>query len=295
MEVLQTNTRISLSNILVTTDFSMVSKNALPFAAALARQYEAKIIVAHALAPEPHLSVPLEPMPTETDPTWLEAEGKLAKFALGNSLGVRPAQMLLERGDVWDVISDIIQKNKIDLVVTGTHGRRGLKKLVLGSEAEKIYRKATCPVLTVGPHVTPPSATNWKLETILFPTDGSATSLKALPYALSLAEENQANLIFLQLMPMVPIQYRESDEACAREAMRLMLPPEAEDWCKPEFVARFEFPAEGILGFAKERNVNLIVMGVRKSGASAATEYLPWPVASHVVAQSQCPVLTVRG
>ena len=262
MEALQTNTRISLSNILVTTDFSQTSKNALPFAAALARQYEAKIMVAHVVSPELHMSVPLDPLPAEADPTFLEAQGKLAEFSLGNSLGVRPAKMLLKRGDVWSVISDIIQKNKIDLVVTGTHGRRGLKKLVLGSEAEKIYRRAACPVLTVGPRVVPPSDTNWKLETILFPTDGSETSLKALPYALSLAEENQANLIFLQLMPMTPAEYRESDEASAREAMRLLVPREAADWCKPEFVAGFEFPAEGILTFAKKRNVNLIVMGV---------------------------------
>ena len=294
MEALQTNTRISLSNILVTTDFSKASRNALPFAAALARQYEAKIIVAHAVSPELHMSVPLDPLPPDSDPAFLEAEGKLAEFSLGNSLGVRPAQMLLKRGDVWSVISDIIQKNKIDLVVTGTRGRQGLRKLVLGSDAEKIYRRATCPVLTIGPHVTQPSDTNWKLETILFPTDGSGTSLKALPYALSLAEENQAALIFLQLMPMVPTQYREADEVSTREAMRLMVPLEAEDWCKPEFVTRFEFPAEGILHFAEERHVNLIVMGVRKSGDSAVPEHMPWPVASQVVAQAKCPVLTVR-
>jgi nucleotide-binding universal stress UspA family protein len=88
---------------------------------------------------------------------------------------------------------------------------------------------------------------------------------------------------------------RESDEASAREAMRLMVPLEAEDWCKPEFVARFEFPAEGTLRFAEERHVNLIVMGVRKSGDSPVPEHLPWPIASQVVAQAQCPVLTVRG
>jgi nucleotide-binding universal stress UspA family protein len=295
MEALQTNTRISLSNILVTTDFSTVSRNALPFAAGLARQYEAQIIVAHALSPELHTSVPLDPLPSEADQTMLEAQGKLAEFSLGNSLGIRPAQMLIKRGDVWNVISDIIQKNKIDLVVTGTHGRQGLKKLVLGSEAEKIFRKAACPVLTIGPHVTPPGDTNWKLETILFPTDGSEISLKALPYALSLAEEHQASLIFLQVLPMVPPQYRESEEATAREAMRLLVPLEAEDWCKPEFVARFEFPAEGILGLAEERHVNLIVMGVRGSGDNSVPEHLPWPVASQVVAHAQCPVLTVRG
>jgi nucleotide-binding universal stress UspA family protein len=294
MEALQTTTRISLSNILVTTDFSTVSKNALPFAAALARQYEAHIIVAHALSPELHMSVPMDPLRAEDDRAFLEAQGRLAEFSLGNCLGVRPAEMLLKRGEVWSVTSDIIQKHKIDLVVTGTHGRQGLQKVVLGSEAEKIFRKATCPVLTIGPHVIPPRDTDWELKTILFPTDGSEASLKALPYALSLAEENQANLIFLQLLPMVPPQYRESEEATTREAMRLLVPLEAEDWCKPEFVTRFDFPAEGILGFARERHVDLIVMGVRGSGDSAVPEHMPWPLASQVVAQAQCPVLTVR-
>ena len=289
MEALQTNTRISLSNILVTTDFSQALKELpcrlRPLWPANTRR---RLLWRTRFSPEPHLSVPVDPLPADADPTCLEAEGKLAEFALGNSLGVRPAEMLLERGDVWNVISDIIQKNKIDLVVTGTHGRQGLKKLVLGSEAEKIYRRATCPVLTIGPQVPPLSDTNWKLETILFPTDGSETSLKALPYALSLAEENQANLIFLRLMPMAPIQYRESDEASAREAMRALVPAEAEDWCKPEFVARFDFPAEGILGFAKEREVNLIVMGVEKVGrqrcarTSAVANRLPGSCASSV-------------
>src|ERR1700690_4083645 len=105
MEALQTNTRISLSNILVTTDFSNVSKATLPFATALARQYEAKIIVAHAVSPEPHLSVPVDPLPKDADPTFLKARGKLAEFALGNSLGVGPAETLLKRGDVWNVVS----------------------------------------------------------------------------------------------------------------------------------------------------------------------------------------------
>ena len=294
MEALHTNARISLSNILVTTDFSRISKTALAYAAVLAGQYEAKVVIAHVLSPEPRLSVPLDPPPAEIDPARLDADRKLAAFVLDSTLA-RSAKVLLQRGDVWNVISEIIQKNNIDLVVTGTHGRQGLRKLVLGSEAEKIYRRASCPVLTIGPQVPPLTGAKWNLRTILFPTDGSEASLSALPYALSLAEENQANLIFLQLMPMAPSPYRESDEASAREAMRALMPAEAEDWCKPEFVAHFEFPAEGILGLAKERAVDLIVMGVRKSTGSALSEHMPWPVASQVVAQAQCPVLTVRG
>ena len=295
MEALRTNTRISLTNILVTTDFSEVSKAAMPYAAALARQYEARILVAHALSPEPRLGVPLDAVPIEADLAWLEAEGYLAKFALGNSLGVKPAKMLLERGDVWDVISDIIKKNKIDLVVMATHGRQGLKKLVMGSEAEKIYRRATCPVLTIGPQVPPMSDLNWKLKTVLFPTDGSETSLKALPYALSLAEENQANLIFLRIMPLAYYEGQESEEASVREALRALVPAEAEEWCKPEFVARFDFPVPGILRLAGERSVDLIVMGVKQAGGRAMQEHSPWPTASQVVAQANCPVLTVRG
>ena len=295
MEALRTNTRISLSNILVTTDFSPVSKVALPYATALAGQYGAKITVAHALGPEPLLGVPVDPLPVDADPAWLEAEGKLAEFAFGSFPRTRPARLLLKRGEVWDVISEIIQKNEIDLVVTGTHGRQGLRKLVLGSEAEKIYRRASCPVLTVGPQVPPLNRPKWDLKTILFPTDGSETSLKALPYALSLAEENQANLIFLQLMPMAPTEYRESDASSVLESLRVLVPAEAEDWCKPEFVAGFELPAEGILGLAKEREVDLIVMGVRKSPTTVLSEHMPWPVASQVVAQARCPVLTVRG
>ena len=73
------------------------------------------------------------------------------------------------------------------------------------------------------------------------------------------------------------------------------MPKEAEAWCKPEFVARFEFPVEGILRLAEERDVNLIVMGVRKAGEIAMSEHMPWAIASQVVARAHCPVLTVRG
>ena len=119
--------------------------------------------------------------------------------------------------------------------------------------------------------------------------------MKALPYALSLAEENEARLIFFQLMPLAPPQFQESDEASVRELLRTLVPREAEVWCKPEFVARFDFPVEGILRLAEERDVNLIVMGVRKSSEAAMQAHLPWPIASQVVAQAKCPVLTVRG
>ena len=295
MQAVHAGTRISISNILVTTDFSPVSKLALPYAVALARQYGAKIVMGHAISPEPHLTVPLDPLPEDTDTVWQHAQRDLTDFARPEVLGDIPYEGVLERGDFWSVISDMIRTHEIDLIVAGTRGRQGVRKLVLGSHAEKIYRRTDSPVLTIGPKVRPLEKSAWKLKQILFPTDGSDVSLSALPYALSLAEENQATLILLQLMLFVAPEYRGIDDASALETLRTLIPAEAEDWCTPEFVVRFDFPAEGILRLARERDVNLIVMGVRKSSEGAITEHLPWPVASQVVAEARCPVLTVRG
>ena len=295
MPTVQTNTRIAINNVLITTDFSEASRASLPYAAALTEHFGAKVLMAHVIDPELHLGVSLDPLPVDDDPVWQEAEWNLAKFARSGVLGDTPCKTVLARGDFWTVIAGLIGTRKIDLVVTGSHGRQGLSRLVLGSRAEKIYRRASCPVLTIGPNVRPLEGGDWKPKRILFATDGSETSLKALPYALSFAEENEAALILFQTVPLVFPEHREAEEASVREALRSLVPDEAEAWCRPEFVVRFEVPAEGILGLAKERAVDLIVMGVRKSSDTGMPDHLPWPVASRVVAEAQCPVLTVRG
>ena len=295
MQAVHAGTRISISNILVTTDFSLASKLALPYAVALARQYGARIVVGHAISPEPHLTVPLDPLPEDTDTVRQQAQRNLVDFARPEIFGDIPYEGMVERGDFWSVISDMIHTCEIDLIVAGTRGRQGIRKLVLGSHAEKIYRRTDRPVLTIGPKVRPLDPSGWNLKQILFPTDGSEVSLSALPYALSLAEENQATLILLQLMLFIAPEYRKTDDASALEALRALVPAQAQDWCKPEFVVRFDLPSEGILRLAGERDVDLIVMGVRKSAEGAITEHLPWPVASQVVAEARCPVLTVRG
>jgi len=165
--------------------------------------------------------------------------------------------------------------------------------VVLGSVAEKIYRQAKCPVLTVGPEIAASSETSWELKRILFATDFSETSLHALPYALSLAEENQGTLIFLHVAPLVPYQYKESvvDTTCKR--LEGLMP--AEPWCTPDFVVCFDFPAQGILQIARDRETDLIVLGVNRRAAVGLTSHLPWSTASDVVSAAPCPVLTVRG
>ena len=112
---------------------------------------------------------------------------------------------------------------------------------------------------------------------------------------MSFAEENQADLILVQFIPLTPPEYQESFEVRVQEKLRSLVPLEADAWCKLEFMVRFEFPAEGILRLAAERHADLIVMGVKRSKEATISAHLPWTIASQVVAEASCPVLTVRG
>ncbi len=285
--------RISLKNILFPTDFSPTSNGALPFALALARIYGSTLWMAHTLPPEPLLEVVTDPVLEQDDRPWNEARQKLHQAAQDPSIGDTPCKVLLDRGDLADVIPDIIHGHEVDLVVLGTHGRRGVSKLVLGSDAEKIYRSASCPVLTVGPKAHA-AATDWLPRRILCPVDVAEDPEPALHYALSLAEENQAQIIVMQAAPMVPWQHRTAVEQETRARLEELIPPESKDWCVPDFIVRWEHPAEAILHASAGREADLIVMGVRKSRATGWSAHLPWPVASEVVSRAPCPVLTVR-
>jgi nucleotide-binding universal stress UspA family protein len=286
-------TRIAISNILLATDFSEVSQAALGYACNLARLYGSRIFVTHVVAHEPYLSVPLEPIPVDLDLFWNREKENMAAFVATKLLDEIPHEDILQRGELWDVISDVIEKHHIDLAVVGTHGRQGLKKVFLGSGAEKIYRQAKCPVLTIRPEVAASRGTAWDPKRILFATDFSETSLHALPYALSLAEENQATLILLHVAPLVPYQYKDSITEGTRRRLQELMPDVP--WCTPDFVVCFDFPAQGILEIARDREADLIVLGVNRRAAVGLSSHLPWSTASDVVSAAPCPVLTVRG
>jgi len=283
--------RISIKNILFPTDFSQTSSVALPFALTLARIYGSTLLMTHVVPPEPHRQVVADRLPIQDDHVWCDAQQKLNAWTKDPSLADTPCKAILDQGDLAKVIPQIIREQQVDLVVLGAHGRRGVSKLVLGSSAEKIYRSAPCPVLTVGPKV---QAGDWKLRRILCPVDLAEDPESSLHYALSLAEENQAEFIVLQAVPMVPWQHRATVEVRMRGRLEALIPASARDWCMPQFLVRWEHAADAILLAAADREVDMIVMGVRQARAAGLSAHLPWPVASEVVSRALCPVLTVR-
>ncbi|MFZ0733930.1 MAG: universal stress protein [Candidatus Sulfotelmatobacter sp.] len=284
--------RLSLKNILFPTDFSPASLAALPYAERLAQIYGSNLLIAHSIPPEARQMVVADRFLGADDGAWQEARQKLHAFSRDHSLDEIPHKTLLDRGDVGEVIPAIIHEHEVDLIVLGTHGYRGISKIVMGSAAEKIYRSATCPVLTVGPKAT--QANQWSLRTILCPIDTAEDSSPVLNFALSLAEENQSELILLQAIPMIPWQHRSAVEMQARLGLESLIPEQTKDWCTPRFAIRWEHPAEAVLGEAHEIHPDLIVMSVHKSRATSLASHLPWPVASEVVSRASCPVLTVR-
>jgi nucleotide-binding universal stress UspA family protein len=287
--------RISLQNILFTTDFSPTAEAALPYALAIARCYGSKIFVAHCVRPGAIVGIPMEPAAVDLNFNWQDAQSKMAEFVRRNPLDDFDHQTILRQGQLWDVLSATIQTHDISLIVLGTHGRSGIKKMFLGSEAEQILRLATCPVLTVGPQAArrPAEVKNWKR--ILFATDFSAGSLHALPYALSLAEENQATLILLHMIPMAPLGEEQDVINATRQHLRAMVPKDAEPWCEVEIEVEIGFPSDGILHIAERQEADLIVMGVHAASSPRASAHLPWAIGHEVVSRANCPVLTVRG
>jgi len=160
----------ALKNILFATDFSPCSQAALPYLHAIAERYASTVHIIHVLAPEPQIGIPLDRLP-ELDTERNVAQADMNTLLAGRSFGDIAHTAIVERGQLWEVLAPFIKENSIDLIVLGTHGRRGLRKLVLGSVAEQVFRHATCPVLTVGPQATHEGAADTSFKTILFATD----------------------------------------------------------------------------------------------------------------------------
>jgi len=141
-------------NILVATDFSEHAQRALDHAVELARMCNAAIHIVHSHA----LPMVYTPDGVVMGPLWNEADVRtdLSKglekvVADVRARGVPEVTSQLLEGQAWQEIVKAASDGGADLIVLGTHGRSGLKHLLLGSVAEHVVRKATCPVLTVGP------------------------------------------------------------------------------------------------------------------------------------------------
>ena len=209
-------------DILFLTDFSGSSQAALSFAIMVGREYGATVHALHILLPTPYPYAYSAPHFTAAA---LEAEEENAQAEMQkveSQMAGLEHETNVSRGiNVWPGVEQAIRDCAIDLIVVGTHGRTGADKLLLGSVAEEIFRRSPVPVLTIGPRVRSDAHKGGRFRRMLFATDLTPGSLAGAPYALSLAQKNQAQLLLLLVMPK-PEHPSAADnerlEVCAAEA-----------------------------------------------------------------------------
>jgi nucleotide-binding universal stress UspA family protein len=305
----QLGTAVRLKNILFATDFSDASEAALGYATAFSLRYGSTIHLAHVL-PDVSFLRPGAPDPAVIGSIYEEAHsGAQEKMQrLADRLKGFPHRTCIRHGQTCKVLGEIISEQQIDLVIAGTHGRTGLGKLVMGSVAEEILREASCPVLTVGPKVVgtlPPESrrerelppTQINVRQVLYATDFKQEWHQASQYAFSLAREFRARLALLHVIEDYgnePYE-RPGPIDTALSKLRELVADDAGLRYSPEILAEFGSPAESILQTAADRDIDLIVLGVRPAaGRIGVVTHLGRAVAHKIIVGAHCPVLTVR-
>ncbi len=292
MPLVEARTRIALKNILFPTDFSERSAIALPFAAALARRYAAKVYVVHAIS---SATPPVETGNLPPISYWKISEQEMAILDRSDLLRDVEYETILGQGELWDILSHAITAYEVDLIVMATHGRSGFKRLILGSVAEEVVREAPCPVLTIGPEV-PPAETVHRVEHVLFATDFRPGSLAALMYAVFFAEESQANLTLLHVAEAPRGGALDAEERHkALHRLREMLPADHHLARTPEFLIENGPASEAILRVARSRRSDLLVVGARETQRHWVPSHFTWSTLHQILCDAACPVLSVRG
>jgi len=304
---------IEIRNILCPVDFSDYSRRALDHAIALARWYKSTVTVLQvyssapvaAFGPGPVVFEPIVLTPTDREQLLADTRA----FAETRSAPGVVIEAVVREGNTAGEILEQATSMKADLLVIGTHGRSGFDRFVLGSVAERVLRKATCPVMTIPkrlPDAEPAGAVLYKR--ILCPVDFSESSLHALKYATSLAQEADGQLTVLHVLGnefetagdvagltpdaglAISSFVRQREEALRRRLQEVVAT--APEFCSVEWQITHGKPWREVLRVAAGQASDLIVMGVHGGGAVDLRFF--GSTTQHVVRDANCPVLTLR-
>jgi nucleotide-binding universal stress UspA family protein len=288
---------VRIERILFANNFSETSATALPYAAALARRFGAEIVAVHVIPSEEYAYVPPEQLGArlaEMEAVIAERVHALVEATQFADIAIR---VQIEHGEVLTAIAWIAAKEGIDLIVTGSHGRHGIQKLIVPSLDQQIATTAPCPVLLVGPEITVAPEAEARIERILFATDFETVSRPALNFAYALVRAYSAQLLFLHVTEDVwqePLSTRMSAEAFCRLRMLERGLPEPSPDIDVSFHVDFGSRELLILEAAENWDVQLIVMGVPGAAHPELTSHLPGPLAYDIASHAPCPVLAVR-
>lgn len=291
MKTIEKAASVSFNNILLATDLSPSSEMALQYAKVLGREGGTHIYTLHVGGPDSYeLLNPEAFAVTFNERHPLPQSDSEALKALLSGL---PSEVPVHGTKVWEVVSDVVARNEIDLLILGTHGRKGLQKLLFGSVAEEVFRNVRCPVLTVGPDVADPGSGRLEMNTVLLATDFNPDS-SAPAYAHLLCEQFGAELNVLHVAGKHEPAGAGMPWRQVRDQIIAVVPRILDLFRKPVFLVEYGEPATKILEAAEAVQAGLIVLGAHHPRDTQAASHLPWDNAARVISGAQCPVLTVR-
>jgi len=299
-----------LKSILIATDLSKASDKPLCHALAIARHYGAHFYLVHVVSSVGYTLAGAQALQLASEAARREVQQLEQDMVERGALTGIDHQFIVRQGNVWEELQVLIQQKQVDLVVIGTHGRQNLGKLVLGSVAEQIFRRADCLVLTVGPGClqNSPLENTRAFRPFLFATDFGEASLHALPRVISFANHFGVQLVVLHVAPIAPIpgsfhwssttgdvrQMQEDAGWAALKRLEEIVSRNAPLTIEPKFLVKFGTPSKMILHVAGTLGADLIVMGLNRSRHIETASHMPWDTAYQVVRGAVCPVLTVR-
>jgi nucleotide-binding universal stress UspA family protein len=290
-----------MKSILCPIDFSDFSAAAYQHALSLTDYYKARLITLHVveLWKYPFADYAAYEADYAKFLTALNEGGQvqLQRFVKQYSPDGPQPKLVVLQGNVPSCVFSYAQKENIELIVMGTHGRRGFDRLVLGSATDSVIRKAACPVLIVSN--TSQNALDTgadgrhRLSRILYCTDFSHNSERARGYAISLAAEYHAELILLHVAENFPdLATAQSIIAeHAQELHKLISETERQN-LDIKTAVRFGKPYEEIVRHATETEASLIIMTAR--GGDAVDRAIFGSTTYRVIQLGPCPVLAVH-
>ena len=272
------------NQIIAATDFSPASSQAVSVASRMARTFKAKLTLFHVFpyVPRHRYKIPVEWMVEiirrDVHTRLQEVKNSLCQSGIDTNIVVQ------EDGAPALQILNFIQTCKHSLLVMGTHATSGMERFLLGSTAEEVLRQTTCPVITVGPHVSK-NQNQSTLKTILFATDFSNISLAAAPFLLELKQTAGAHLRVLHV---------SDDHLSVAEEKRQFDPIQKafQNTQDTQYVTLHGSNiSQSVVDEAERSKTDLLVLGVRHT-SEIATHLAP-KIAFQIVAAAPCAVLTV--
>jgi nucleotide-binding universal stress UspA family protein len=282
-------TPLSIKKVMMATDFSEQSKVAAKYAARLARQMGSQLEFLHIVPEEFYVASPYMLAADLQKAERARGRAELREFTkkVPEARILRHKEIVLP-GPVAELIVQTAEERAVDLLVLGSHGRSGVKKLALGSIAEKVIRHLHRPVLVTGPQCARQYA---DLKSVLLAVDIPMSSLRAAQYAVSIARQSVATLTVAHIFPK---QSGAIDPDALQNTwlgLHALVPSGTEYAKRVQLKAVKENAAKGILRIAKRCKAGLIVTSPKER--SALADHAPGALLSELIRHAQCPILAV--